>query len=445
MLFNAAKDAPPIFKERFLWLLLLAPFFFLLYGGANQIVSHFKDVPSIAFGWESQIPFIAEMIVPYMLLDLFFGLSFLIPKTRQTLQQHAVRLGFTIAISMVIFILYPLQFTFEKPEVIGWLAPLFEALKNDLPYNQLPSLHVSLSMVVGYQFIQHSKGVIKVIYGLFFSSIIVSVLFVYQHHFIDIPSGVLIGFLAFFVIPKSGKQRLCLNFVSPKHIGMAIKYLIVAIIAIVCAFKFPKLCWLFAWLGLSMLLLSTAYALGINRISHKKNGKLSYFFLILFWPYFLGSFLTWKYWHNKLSSLKHVDDDLLIGMSLGRKSAINLDSENIKTVIDLAPELNSHVPLDKHYYFLPLLDLSIPDPNCLMKVVEQIEQSKKHGKVLVHCKLGLSRSVMVAGAWLIAKKGFTAEKVWSELKRIQPRCPDRTYMLIALQLFEAKMKDELRS
>lgn len=66
MIFDARPEAPVIFKERVLWLLFLAPFFFLTYGSANQIASLHQSLPSIMFNWEQAIPFIPEMIIPYI-------------------------------------------------------------------------------------------------------------------------------------------------------------------------------------------------------------------------------------------------------------------------------------------------------------------------------------------------------------------------------------------
>ena len=439
MIFAANKEDTPIFKERLLWVLFLAPFFFLLYGSANQIVSSYENVPIFVFDWEKRIPFIAGMIVPYMFLDLFFGLSLLLPKTRNELQRHAMRLSFTIAISALIFLIFPLQFSFEKPEVIGWLAPMFEALKNDLPYNQLPSLHVSLSMVVGYQFVRYANQFMRWVYVAWFMLIIVSVMFVYQHHFIDIPGGILMGLLVFYLFPESGKTRLPLFFVSPRHLGMAIKYLVIAIVFTVLAFKVSFLWVFFAWIAISMLLLATAYATGFNNISQKKRGQASWFYLILFWPYYLGSFLTWKYWRDKVTTFNRVDDLLFIGMSLEQDDHVFLKENNIKTVIDLAPELNSQIPDAVDYFSIPLLDLAIPDPERLIEVVEQTEQASTKGKVYIHCKLGLSRSILAAGAWLIAN-GQEEKDVWKMLKQIQPRCTDSPYMRIALELFDAEFK-----
>jgi hypothetical protein len=71
-----------------------------------------------------------------MSLDVLFGFSFLLVKTRDEIQRHGLRLGLTIVLSIVIFILFPLQCVFEKSVTDGWTASLFAGLAADLPYNQ---------------------------------------------------------------------------------------------------------------------------------------------------------------------------------------------------------------------------------------------------------------------------------------------------------------------
>ena len=69
---------PGVWKRGVLYLLCLAPFFFLTYGFANQHASGLSHVPSIVFAWEKHIPLWPWTIVPYWSIDLFYGLSLLL-------------------------------------------------------------------------------------------------------------------------------------------------------------------------------------------------------------------------------------------------------------------------------------------------------------------------------------------------------------------------------
>lgn len=441
MAFDARPDAPLIFKERLLWLLFLAPFFFLTYGTANQIASLHSSLPIIMFDWEQQIPFIAEMIVPYMSVDLLFGLSFLLVKNRDEIQRHSLRLGFTIVFSVMLFLLFPLQCSLEKPIIEGWTKAIFVGLSADLPYNQLPSLHVSLSMVIGYMYFKHFSGFWRWFSVFWFALIIVSTLFVYQHHFIDLPTGFIVGLLAFYIVPVSGKSWIRLNFVSPKHLHIALYYLIGCIIFTVLAFKFSSLALLYGWIALSLLLVACLYTLGHNPIVMKKNGRIQWLSWLLFWPYLIAQYLSWRIWQKKVATLVKITDGIWIGRSLHTDDEALIHDNKIKTIIDLTPEVNGHLPVSVNYIYQPLLDLAIPNPAILHHLCEIINTAKQQGNVYIHCKFGLSRSVLVACAWLIKSQGHSKQHAWDKISLAQPLRVDRPYMHIALALFEAQLPD----
>ena len=83
---------PSLLKPAVLWLLLLAPLFFGTYGFATWFTTQRDDVGSRVFDWDSHMPFWAWSIVPYWSIDLLYGLSLLLPDSREELKRHALRL-----------------------------------------------------------------------------------------------------------------------------------------------------------------------------------------------------------------------------------------------------------------------------------------------------------------------------------------------------------------
>src|SRR5690606_16377437 len=141
------------------WLAFLAPFFFASYGLATWVTSQRDDVGSLVFAWESQMPFWAWTIVPYWSIDLLYGLSLFLCLTRLELDRHALRLLAAQLVAVACFLLWPLRFTFSRPEMDGVFGLLFEILGAfDKPFNQAPSLHIALLVILWVCYARHVQG-----------------------------------------------------------------------------------------------------------------------------------------------------------------------------------------------------------------------------------------------------------------------------------------------
>ncbi|MCG8491929.1 MAG: hypothetical protein MI743_09970, partial [Sneathiellales bacterium] len=114
--FDARPEAIPLLKERALWTMLIGSFFFLVYGSTNQISALTAPHPFFYFDWEVFLPFIPELIIPYMSSDIIFVLVFLLAPTREAVQKLGMRCAFAIVISAAFFLVFPLEFSFERPE-----------------------------------------------------------------------------------------------------------------------------------------------------------------------------------------------------------------------------------------------------------------------------------------------------------------------------------------
>ena len=80
------------------------------------------------------------------------------------------------------FLLFPLKFTFPRPEVPGVLGLVFNQFrKMDLPYNECPSLHIALRAVMIGVYVRHTRGWARWGLHIWFSLIGLSTVLVYQH------------------------------------------------------------------------------------------------------------------------------------------------------------------------------------------------------------------------------------------------------------------------
>jgi membrane-associated phospholipid phosphatase len=189
-------------------LAFLGSFFCLTYMFANFVTSRRSDVPSIAFAWERRIPFLPWSIVPYWSIDVFYGLSVFVCKTRDELDVLVRRLVTAQAVAVACFLMFPLKFAFSHPETHGIPHVLFRALAVvDRPFNQAPSLHIALLVILWCLYGRHVRGLARTLLHPWFALIGLSVLTTYQHHIFDVPTGALLGLLCLWLWPQmSGLQ-----------------------------------------------------------------------------------------------------------------------------------------------------------------------------------------------------------------------------------------------
>jgi len=296
--FDYTLEAVSAKKERYVWLVFMGIVFFVLYGFANELADLTSPHPSYFMEWEKSIPFVEVFIVPYMSSDLMFIVAFLLPYTRIELRILAARVLFIVTISSLIFVLFPLQFAFDKPEILYFHA-LFGALQADLPYNQLPSLHISFAIVLWYSMKKYILNKYLKVFTLFwFLLITVSTLFVYQHHFIDIPTGAMMGFIAVKLISKD--SSFIKHFTTPRSLKMGLYFLGGAVFFMLVSFNIDIFKWLFLYIFISLFSISVIYAFGLNTFLVGKNSNASIFQRVLFFPYFLGSYLSWVFYKQKI-------------------------------------------------------------------------------------------------------------------------------------------------
>src|SRR4051794_28807079 len=177
------------------WLAFLGPLFYATYGLANAWASSRPDVPSVVFDWEHHVPFWPWTIFPYWTINVFYAVSFFVAKDRHALDRHGARLLTVQVLAVACFVLWPLRFVFGQPDVTGAPAFLFEALRGfDRPFNQAPSLHIALAVILWdwYRRLFTARWA-RAVLNVWTLLICASVLTTWQHHFIDLPTGALLG------------------------------------------------------------------------------------------------------------------------------------------------------------------------------------------------------------------------------------------------------------
>jgi hypothetical protein len=379
------------------WLLFLGPFFFASYGFANWLASRRTGVGAIAYDWERAIPFVPWTIVPYWSIDLLYAVSIFICTTRRELDRHAQRLLAVQLVSVLCFIVFPLRFSFERPVAEGLFGALFTALGAfDKPFNQAPSLHISLLVVIWLRLAAHLPRAWRVVLHVWMTLIGLSILTTYQHHFIDLPTGILVGLLALWAFPDEGPSPLHKMAFTPdrRRRRLAARYALGALVfgAIACAGG----AWLWlVWPAIALAMVALIYALiGTRGFQKGNDGLLTAGASGLLAPYLGAAWLNSRLWTRTHPQPCEVRDGVWIG-----RVPRGGDAASFAAIVDLCAELPC--PARRFYRTIPVLDLTVPDRESLRIAAEAIEEARQHGPVLVCCALGYSRSAAAVVAWLL--------------------------------------------
>lgn len=384
------------------WLALLAPLFFASYSFANWFTGQRGDVGSLVFAWEQGMPFWAWTIVPYWSIDALYGLSLLLCTTRHEMHVHARRLLTAQAIAVTGFLLFPLHYTFTRPATDGFFGWMFTVLMGfDKPYNQAPSLHIVLLVVLWVRYAAHvSSGWARGLLHVWFALIGLSVLTTYQHHFIDLPTGILAGWLCVWLWPMARPGHVATGW-KPQKKGrrLAVCYSAGALLCIGLVIHFRG-AWLWLlWPALACLLVAWCYVrLGPHGWQKQADGRLSSAAKGLFGPYLVGAWLNSRLW-----TARHPQPTLVIeGVWLGRiPGKRDLSGSPVTAIVDLCAELPCYVGT-RAYESVPCLDLLPPSPATLREAALAIERFRHaEHEVLVCCALGYSRSASAVAAWLL--------------------------------------------
>ena len=435
-------------------LALVGALFYTSYGLSNHYAASLAYVPEIAFAWERGIPFWAWTIVPYWSLNLMYAAAFFLCRNACEQNRYVARLVSAQIIATICFMLFPLHFGWPKPPTDGLWGWLFDSLVAfDLPYNQAPSLHIALAVIVGaFYWTRFPK--IRLPIFLWQSLIALSVLTTYQHHFIDVPTGALLGWLVLWAIPQHGvspfrrpfdtqgrlktsEASFCeakTNAVSfartseasfreaktspatrSREIKIAMLYLAGAALSALPSLFGGAWLWML-WVSVSLSVVAFAYLTGNAAVFQKQtDGRLSAAATILLLPYLAGVRLNMAYWLSGKAKTVRVRDDV----SIGSVSAI---SDDLPAVLDVCAEYPHHRYCGA-YRVLPLLDMVVPSENDLVQAALLLEALRRqHGKVLTCCALGYGRSAAVVLTWLLVYGGCRdLAQATAELKQARPQ------------------------
>lgn len=388
-----------LWRQALLWMISLSSFFFISYGLANWITGLRSDVGVIVFAWEKQIPLWPWTIIPYWSIDLLYGLSFWLACSKRELNTLGRRLFTAQIICISGFLLFPLRFSFERPMLDGFFGMLFDLLMGfDKPFNQAPSLHITLLVILWDFYRKHLTAQWRWIMHVWFFLIGLSVLTTWQHHFFDLPTGILAGCLSIWLWPAHQRSPLAIKS-PPKQWRWGGFYCLSAIGIALLATYFSGIVLLLYWLSIALLLVGLNYLLfGANGFQKNHHGRFAWAVWLLYAPYIAIAWVNSRLWTRKCHQVDHIIDNLYLGRIPDKTF---LQQQPFSAILDLCAELPMpHYQGD--YCLISILDMTVPSAHSLNKIVKQIDDyHQQHDNVLICCALGFSRSAVAIVAWLL--------------------------------------------
>ncbi|HVZ02333.1 MAG TPA: phosphatase PAP2/dual specificity phosphatase family protein [Dongiaceae bacterium] len=408
-----------------LWLIVCATLFYGSYGFANWAAAQHGQVASIRFAWEQGIPFLPWSILPYWSIDLFYALAFLLCADAAELRRHVRRVLTAQGVAVLCFLAFPLQLAAAKPETTGIPGFLFAALGSfDRPYNQAPSLHIALLVILWELYARHLPRRFHLALHAWAVLIGLSVLTTYQHHFIDVPTGAALGLLCLWLWPARGESplahlRLARLVERPgERLRIGALYALGALASAFIALRLGGgMLWLL-WPALSLTLVALNYlCIGAAGFQKRADGTMPLATRLLLAPYILGArFNAWLWTAGDAATA--IGDGVWLGRLPHRFAA---EAPAFATIVDLCAELPAASHSGRHVA-LPALDL-VPLPAAeLGRAADAIEAARRDGPVLVCCALGYGRSAAATAAWLVATgRAPSAEAAVTRLRSLRPR------------------------
>lgn len=407
-----------------LWLCFLGPFFFITYGLANAYTAALFHVKHFVFSWERNIPFVPWTVIPYWSIDFFYGLSLFLWTSRKRLDRHALRLVAATLICVSGFFIFPLQFSFDRPEIEQpFFRLLFDLLESfDKPYNQAPSLHICLLIIIWDALRRNIPKRMLPLVHTWAALVAVSVFTTYQHHIIDGISAVPAAILCCYLIPldgvtlwgglrKRGRSWVPGDAARARRLGG--RYALAAGIFSIGAGLGGILAsgWWSAllWPALCFALVAAGY-LGFGPGVFQKTpglgpdaGTRPFAARILLAPYEYGARAYRRKYTVKLPKVAEVAPGIWLG---AYPRALPLPECG---VLDLTSEYPRPKVCGKGgYACVPMLDLLPPDKRELEEALGYLDELLRKGPVLVNCALGMTRSALVV-ACALTRKGVCAD------------------------------------
>lgn len=133
--------------------------------------------------------------------------------------------------------------------------------------------------------------------------------------------------------------------------------------------------------------------------------------------------------------------NVFVGDIVVAKNGKKLNELGITHIINcVAQSCQNYFPNDFIYMKIMMKDNPSEDIFCLFyDAIDFIEEATKQGKILIHCKCGISRSTAICIAYIMYKNKCTYRKAFEVLQRNRSICSPNAGFIIALQSWQSHL------
>ena len=182
--------------------------FYLVYGSASWLTDQHEFRFVCDLPYETEIPLITSMAIPYLGLFPLMMLSPFIIRERHAYWNYARILSIELFIAAMFFVFVPIRIRFPRPDPDGPFTDLYRFADTiNLEHNNLPSLHVAFAVTTAMMFGSYTQNTaIRWLIVLCCLVIAASTVFTHQHHIVDAIAGYILAHLVWRHFSDSRRQ-----------------------------------------------------------------------------------------------------------------------------------------------------------------------------------------------------------------------------------------------
>ncbi len=289
---------------------------------------------------------------------------------------------------------------------------------------------------------RYLRGLAAALLHVWFSLVLVSVLFVYQHHVVDMAGGAALAMACFYTFPanRPPKRAGRASVVAPPRLGAI--YLLGA--GVLAAVSYGTGGWglIGLWPVVSLVLVAAGY-FGVGPVIFRKaDGRIPLSARWILGPYLVSLFASRLWFWRMDRPYNQVLATVTLGRRLNERASRAVIGEGVTAVLDLTAE-HSAAPAFRGlpYLNVQVLDLSVPTVKQLGEAAKFIAEHAAQGVVFVFCGLGYSRSASAVAAYLLAcGAAEDIREACAIVRRARPRVVFKPSVLAVLEAYNQTLR-----